>query len=804
MQEFEKLGVFYLGKQYDLEQGKLQDEVVLYKSKDLTTHAVIIGMTGSGKTGLGISILEEAAIDQIPVIAIDPKGDLGNMALTFPELRTEDFRPWVNPQEASNKDMTVDEYAAVQATSWQKGLADWGQDGNRIQKLRDTADITVYTPGSSAGVGVSALRAFSAPPSRVKDDKDAYRDLINAMATSILALVGLDADPLVSREHILISGIIENAWEAGLDLSLADLIISIQNPPIKKVGVMDIESFYPSKERFELAMRLNSLLASPSFKAWMEGEPLDVNRFLYGQGGKPQVSIFSIAHLTDSERMFFVTMLLNEILAWVRTQPGTGSLRAILYIDELCGYLPPTANPPSKTPLMTLLKQARAFGLGLVLSTQNPVDLDYKALSNAGTWFIGRLQTERDKERVMAGLEGAAAGGQFNRIRTEQILAGLSQRTFYLHSVYENEAVIFQTRWVLSYLAGPMTREQIAALPSSKMAEQKTSDNQSAEKPVQTAGDNKKQPRQGIAASTPPVLPPQVKQIYLPAAQSIAGGLIYVPGVIGVADVKYTSSKYGVDVSRRCMFVSPVKDGPIPLDWQEAKLLETDIRDLEEQPREGAAFADYPQEAANVKMYDQWQKLFIQFLRTKVDLKLLESPALKVISQVDETERDFRVRLQHLAREHRDEAIEGIRNKYASKMDTLEDRRRRAIQTLDRENDEASQKKMSAAITTGTALLGAIFGNKRISASSVSRVGSAVRNASKAMNGGDDINRAREALEAVENQLQELETELQQEIEKVAKAYDTTAEKLEEVTIRPTAAGIVVHMLGLAWTPLAD
>lgn len=468
MADFEKLGVFYLGKEYDLEQKQSQEDLVLYKSKDLTTHAVIIGMTGSGKTGLGIDIIEEAAIDNIPVIVIDPKGDLGNLALTFPQLRGEDFRPWVNLNDASNKGVSVDEYAQAQAELWQKGLADWGQDGKRIEKFRDAVDITVYTPGGSAGVGVSVLQSFNAPPEEVQNDKDAYRDRINITVTSLLSLLGLTSDSFTSREHILLSNILEHSWSLGQNLGLPEMISAIQTPPMKQIGVMDMESFYPSKERFALAMLLNNLLASPSFKAWLEGDPLDVNRFLYDSTGKPRVSIFSIAHLPDSERMFFVTMLLNEILSWVRSQPGTGSLRAILYMDELFGYLPPTANPPSKAPLLTLLKQARAYGLGIILSTQNPVDLDYKALSNAGTWFIGRLQTERDKERVIEGLEGAAAGGNFDRQRTEQILAGLGQRVFYLHSVHESEPAIFTTRWTLSYLAGPLTREQITALSAKK------------------------------------------------------------------------------------------------------------------------------------------------------------------------------------------------------------------------------------------------------------------------------------------------------------------------------------------------
>jgi hypothetical protein len=396
MTDYEKLGAFYLGKRYDIETGTTTEDLILYDSKDLTTHAMCVGMTGSGKTGLCISLLEEAAIDNIPTIAIDPKGDLGNLMLRFPKLRPADFEPWIDPGEASRKAMTIPEYAAVRANLWKKGLKSWQQDGQRIQKLCDTADVNIYTPGSEAGLPISILRSLTAPPQEILNDADALRERIGGTTSGLLALLGIDAPPLQSREHILIAAVIDRAWRANRSLDLPNLIREISDPPFEKLGVFDVESFYPSKNRFELAMSLNNLLASPDFAAWMTGEPLDIAELLHTPEGRPRISILAIAHLSDAERMFFVTILLNEVIAWMRTQPGTGSLRAILYMDEIFGFFPPTANPPSKTPMLTLLKQARAFGLGVVLATQNPVDLDYKGLANMGTWFVGRLQTERD------------------------------------------------------------------------------------------------------------------------------------------------------------------------------------------------------------------------------------------------------------------------------------------------------------------------------------------------------------------------------------------------------------------------
>ncbi|MGH7264827.1 MAG: ATP-binding protein, partial [Candidatus Rokuibacteriota bacterium] len=470
MHDFEKLGVFYLGRPYDPEARKSKDGLLLYDSKDLVTHAVCIGMTGSGKTGLCLALIEEALLDGIPAILIDPKGDLPNLCLTFPELRGADFAPWVNEEDARKKGLAPEAFAEQQAALWKKGLAEWGQSGERIARLREAADVSVYTPGSSAGLPVSILGSFAAPAEAVRQDADLLRERVATTATGLLALLGVDADPLRSREHILLATILDAAWTAGRDLDLAALIREIQTPPVARVGAFDVETFFPARDRFALASTLNNLLAAPGFEAWLRGEALDIGAFLHTARGKPRASIFSIAHLSDAERMFFVSLLLNEIVGWTRAQSGTTSLRAIVYMDEIFGYFPPVANPPSKQPLLTLLKQARAFGVGIVLATQNPVDLDYKGLANAGTWFIGRLQTERDKARVLEGLEGigTGSGARFDRSRLSELLAGLGNRVFLLNNVHEDAPEVFETRWVMSYLRGPLTRDQIKTLMASR------------------------------------------------------------------------------------------------------------------------------------------------------------------------------------------------------------------------------------------------------------------------------------------------------------------------------------------------
>ncbi len=799
MHDFEKLGVFYLGKTHDLTGEGIEENLVLYKSKDLTTHAVIIGMTGSGKTGLGIGLLEEAAIDNIPVIVIDPKGDMGNMALSFPDLKPEDFEPWINPHEASHKGLSTMEYAKEQATLWRKGLGHWGQGPDRIKKYHNAANITVYTPGSSAGTGVSLLKSFVAPPQEILNDRDALSDKVSSTTTSILSLVGINADPITSQEHILISNILNYFWKDSKNLSIEELIGAIQNPPMYKIGVLSLDNFYPSKDRFSLAMRLNGLLASPSFASWLEGEPLDVNNFLFTEEGRPRVSIFSISHLPDSERMFFVSMLLNEVIAWMRTQPGTGSLRAILYMDEMYGFLPPTANPPSKTPFMTLLKQARAYGLGLVLATQNPVDLDYKALSNTGTWFIGRLQTERDKGRVIAGLEGAAAGGNFDRRKVEQILAGLSQRMFYLHNVHSDEAMIFQTRWVMSYMAGPLTREQISALPKTE----RKLENLRLEPTVvkfEEILEEEFLPTEEKNNSQP-ILPSQIRQVFLPITRSLSGETTYVPKIIGVADVRYTNANHGVNHQERVMYITPLNKGPIILDWTQAQKIDLSLADLDTKAVNGVCFAGLPSEAANIRNYDKWISAFRGYLRSYNPLKVFYSPTLKVVSDPSEYEREFRIRVSHLAHEHRDKAMEELRRRYGVRISTLEERKRRAEQTLERQSSQARQRKVDAAVSTGVAVLGTLFGSRSLNQTSVSRVGTAMRSANRAMQSGSNLPMAEENIKTIVRQIEDLEQELQREIDKLIANYDIHNESLDEITISPTYANITIHFVGLAWMP---
>jgi hypothetical protein len=757
-------------------------------------------MTGSGKTGLCLALLEEAAIDSIPAIIIDPKGDLGNLMLTFPSLKGEDFQPWINEDDARKKGLAPADYAKAQAELWAKGLAGWQQDGARIQRLRDAADVVIYTPGSNAGLPVSILKSFAAPAADVREDAELLRERISTTVTSLLGLLGVEADPIQSREHILMSTILDQTWRKEEDLDLATLIHAIQSPPVSKIGVMDVESFFPSKDRFALAMKLNNLLAAPGFQAWLEGEALDIQSLLYTPAGKPRHAIFSIAHLNDAERMFFVTLLLSQMVGWMRAQSGTTSLRALLYMDEIFGYFPPVANPPSKLPLMTLLKQARAFGLGVVLATQNPVDLDYKGLANTGTWFIGRLQTERDKARVLEGLEGAStsAGKRFDRGRMEQTLAGLGNRIFLMNNVHEDEPVVFETRWCLSYLRGPLTRTQIKTLMDS----------------VRGQASGVRGERKDMSASSPiasrltphtsrPMLPPDVPQHFVPLRGSKPEGseLVYAPMLLGASQIRFSDAKSGIDSTQDVTVLASIADGPVAVDWDQSTAMDVMVADLEQNPEDGAQFLALPASAGKAKSYADWSKDFGGWLFRTQKVELFRSPSTKEVSTPDESERDFRVRLQQAGREQRDKSAEILRQKYASKMTTLQERIRRAELAKEKQQAESRSSQVQAAISVGASILGAFLGRKTISASNIGRATTAVRSAGRVMKESQDVGAAEENVAALQQQLAELEAQFKSESDALAAATDPLNEKLETVSIKPTKANIAVKLVALAWTP---
>ena len=791
--DIEGLGVFYLGKRVDPESGKPGREPLLLDARRLTTHAVCVGMTGSGKTGLLISLIEEAAIDDIPAIVIDPKGDLANILLTFPELRPSDFRPWLEEDAAKRDGLTLDELAEKTAKKWADGLAASGQSGERIARLRESVDMTVYTPGSSAGRPLAMLGSLEAPAKAILDDPEARRERIESLVSGILAMAGIDAEPGRSREHLLVSAIVDALWKSGQEVDFGTLVRAIPAPPIERVGFLELENFFPAADRFQLAGKLNTVAAAPGFDAWLHGEPLDVGRLLWTPAGKPRVSVISIAHLNDAQRMAFVTLLAGQAVSWMRSQAGTSSLKALFIMDEVFGYLPPTANPPSKTPLLTLLKQARAFGLGIVLATQNPVDLDYKALSNAGTWFLGRLQTARDKARVLDGLEGAASssGAGFDRARVDRLLAGLEQRMFLLHSVHDDDETVFQTRWTMSYLRGPLLREEIKRLQGA------------VPEPAGSVARVNPFAAGGSGAGPRPLLPPGVREVFLsPDGPVPAGGLLYKPAILGRARVRFTHTKARIDCDREVFCLAPAGDQLGESAWEGGRQF-AEVPEVETAPLAGG-FAGLPPALSAAKAYASLGTSLKNHLARTAKLTVFTAPSIDAVSRPDETEGEFRVRIAQQVREWRDKEIDRISDKSAAKLASLNDRIARARQKVEKQKAEAKNKSMQTYVSIGTAVLSAILGRKVASSTTVGRAATSMRSASRATRHQADVVHAEESLSDLEEKLATLEGEVGEDLEKVRLEANPDRLVLESVEIAPKKTEISVDDVVLAWVPAVE
>ena len=799
-QAYEKLGQFYLGKEYDISARERTEDLLLYDSRDLCTHAVVVGMTGSGKTGLCVGLLEEAAMDRIPAIIIDPKGDISNLLLTFPNLSPEDFRPWVDEGQASRKGVSPEEFATTEADKWKAGLADWGQSGERIRDLRDTVDMRIYTPGSNTGRPLTVLKSFSAPPAEVINDSDSFHDQIGAATSGLLALMGIEADPINSQEHILISKILEHAWRDGKNLDLGKLIGQIQKPPFERVGIMELDDFFSKKERQKLAMTMNNLLASPSFASWLEGEPLDIKKMLHTDEGKPCISVVSISHLTDQERMFFVTILLNEMLSWMRTQAGTSSLRALLYMDEVFGYFPPTKNPPSKQPMLTLLKQARAFGLGVVLATQNPVDLDYKGLSNAGTWFLGRLQTERDKARVLEGLEGASsqAGASFDRGEMEETLAGLGSRVFLMNNVHDDQPVVFETRWAMSYLRGPLTRDQIQDLVDQdpNYDADQVAAAQAASAPAKLEGAAAKELEPAVDQQA--LVPDSVDQFFVEPNDRIGQDerLVYRPVLMGRGRLHFVKSTYKLDQWQEMTFLSSVKGGEMPDEiWDELEPLDGEL-DMSRRPFEGAEFAKLPDDMQKSKNFTSWKKELKEFLYRGQSLEIWKCEELKLYSEPGETLGDFKVRLEQQVSEKRDDDTEKLRKKYAKKFQAFRTKIRKAEDKIEVEEAQYRQNRMSSYVSAGSTLLGALLGRR-----STRSAGTTMRSFGRSSKDKGDISRAQDNLEELQEEYQDLEDEFNEAVEELEDKLSVDNLEFTDHKVTPRKSDISVEDFGVVWLP---
>lgn len=828
---------FYLGRHFDPKTAKLTKMNLDYDFADLTTHAVVTGMTGSGKTGLCIALLEEAALNSVPAIIIDPKGDLTNLLLHFPELLPQDFQPWIDPEVVRRANMTPEQAAQEAADSWREGLKEWGMTQERILDLKNSVKFSIFTPGSDSGIPVSVLSSLDAPGLDWEENREALRERITSTVTALLGLVGMnDLDPIRSREHILLSNIFEEHWSQGQGIDLTELILQTQNPPFDKLGAFPVDTFFPPKDRMELAMTLNNILAAPAFEAWREGTSLDIQSLLFTEDGQPRHSIFYLAHLSDGERMFFTTLLLSAVETWMRTQKGSSALRALLYMDEIYGYLPPTANPPSKQPLLRMLKQARAFGLGILLATQNPVDLDYKALSNTGTWFIGKLQTERDKLRLLDGLESLTGG--IPRAQMDKLISSLGKRVFVMNNVHNKAPVLFQTRWVMNFLAGPMTRNQIRDLnqlagadeepaprskptpaPAPKAQTPPPVDHvQPVAVPVSASQPKAQTPLRSVASAAPsngsatkPNLPAGIREYYLPQNYSLpeafnaAGktqaygaaiqGVVYRPVLLASAQVRILDRKYGVDSEVTKTALIPALDRRGIVRWDEFPYAGPALDKLESAPAPSSKYGSIEAPLNDAKLMTALQKDFTDWVFRNSEVTARANAALKVFAGPDVSQADFMKACADAAREARDAEIEKKTAAIEKKIKSLEDKLGREHREL--REDEAELQNRNIESGANLLELGAsMFG--------LTRKKSVTTQFTKhrlAQNAKAEVQESQEAIAQYTKDLNDLMRERETLVREIGDKWGSAVGDTSETTVKPKKTDVYVNIFGVAWMP---
>lgn len=772
MLDYENLGSFYLGKLVDQDYQEM-DQAYLYKSKDLTTHAMCVGMTGSGKTGLAISLLEEAAMDEIPALVIDPKGDMSNLLLSFPELRAEDFAPYL---EGEGKD------PEQVAKTWEKGLASYSISKERIASMHSKVEFRIYTPGSLSGRPVSILKMMKCPDQNVLDDPELTTDIASSLASSLCSLLDLSTDPMTSKEHILLSNIFLSYWKEGKSLDLSSLVMAINDPKMEKIGVLSLEDFFPKKDRQAFALKINGLIASPSFSNWMEGEPLDMDSFLFNKEGKPVISIFSINHLDDKERMFFVSLFLSQMLAWIRRKEGSTSLKYLFYMDEIYGYFPPVENPPSKKPLLTLLKQARAFGLGIFLTTQNPSDLDYKGLSNIGSWFIGRLQTEQDQKRLLDGLGKVEGFSKTSSQDVMSLLSSLPGRVFLVRNVHEDQMLLIHTRWAMSYLAGPMTQKQIHAFAKK-------------DREVDLLEDGGNETKTFVDK---PILADEIPQYYLPALES--GENFYRPLVYALFDVYVEKKSLSIQDTLRQFRATQLKDSLIPVDWREEFKLETSFEDFEKEGREPLSYEDFP-----VKLDKNIWKTIEEDLKTyiyrELGVPIFVNKEVGLVSDGQEEEKDFQIRVKQEARRIRDEKMEDFQVKSQTKLKRLEEKVRKQEQAVEREMDQAKKSKVDTAVSFGSALIDGLLGRKILGRTTINKVASTARAANRSNQQNSDVSRAQASLETYQADFDAFQIEMEESLREIEDSYTDIEGKTVVDRLRPKKSDITIRTLCVLWLP---
>ena len=772
-------------------------------TRELTTHGVIVGMTGSGKTGLGVVLLEEILSAGIPALVIDPKGDLGNLALRFPELRGEDFEPWVDPGQARQLGVSPGELAERTARDWRGGLERSGLAPDALSRFRDGVDVRVFTPGSSAGIPLDVLGSLAAPGLSWEVEGEALAEEVEGLASGLLLLAGIEGDPLTSREHILLANLIEHGWREGRDLDLALLLGWIQSPPLRRLGVFEIDAFFPAQERLALAMRLNGLVASPSFAAWRKGEPLDVDALLRGPDGRPRASVIHLAHLSDTERQFVVTLLLSRVVTWMRRQPGTSDLRALVYLDEVFGFAPPTAEPPSKRPMLTIFKQARAHGVGMVVATQNPVDLDYKLMSNAGTWMVGRLQTERDKARIVEALRSAS--GEVDTGRWAARIGALDKRQFVMKTAAAADPTLFTTRWAMSYLRGPLTLAEVGRLKEEGGSAGAAAPAAAVPAPGVAPGASPATP--SLATDESPVAPAVAqgtRVVHLDEAAPWARELGVAPGTgrleAGVAvrvRLVFDEERAGLRHEEEWEAVLfPLAVSPRAAD---ARVVDYDDRDFRDAPEGEVVYALPEAPIGRADFFRALRRDFEEHLYRARTVRVLRNPALDLYARLEESEDAFRARCLRAAEDRADDEAAKLRDRVERKVEQARDRMAQAERRVRELEVDAGARRQQELVAGAGELLSMFMGGRRRTSS---LAGLASRR-SQTRRTQERLQSAAERLEDHEETLRDLEEELAEGIEEVWSRWKSVAGQIEPLDVSLEKNDISVDEIVLFWAPVS-
>ncbi|HEX2783448.1 MAG TPA: helicase HerA-like domain-containing protein [Ilumatobacteraceae bacterium] len=806
---------FVLGGQIDPVKHERTQQLTTVASGDLTTHGVIVGMTGSGKTGLGVVVVEEALGAGVPTLLIDPKGDLTNLCLTFPNLAAADFQPWVNEGDATKAGLSVPDFAAAQAKAWTDGLGAWGITTQRIAALRNGVEFTIYTPGSNAGIGLNIVGSLQAPHD--VSDSEVVGDEIEGFVSGLLSLVDIDADPLSSREHILLSNLILNEWTSGRSLDLPTLVGLVQQPPIRKLGVFELDQFFPPKDRTALAIRLNGLLASPSFGAWMTGPALDIASLLRTPDGKPRCAIVTTSHLSDQERQFVTTLVLSKLVTWMRGQSGTTDLRVLVYMDEVAGYLPPTATPPTKKPIMTLMKQGRAFGVGVVLSTQNPVDIDYKALSNAGTWMIGRLQTDQDKKRLLDGMSAASGGVDVKAI--DDIIAGLAKREFVLRRAGKDQPEVFTTRWAMSYLRGPLTRDQIATL----MADQKKAagstkrgEGSASDEPQAARGESEAAagPSTQLGNDETGVLPVVAEGVAVRWADVASPWLTAIGGdshgarreaaIVARVVLRYDDAK--ADLVHDEEYEAVLFPLAEPVDASRSVAVDYDDRDLRTDAPNPCVYR-LPTVAVKDKTF--WSRVerdLVDWLVRSRTVDLQTNRDLKMFGRPGESADDFTARCLAAGNDLADKETAALRGKYADKVARVQSQTQAAEDRAEVLTTERQGRRSEEILSTAGSILGGLLGGGRsrggMLGSIFGKAGTAAGRRSRTAAAGDRVEAAHNKAEGLHQRLEDLEAELTQEVTAIDARWMAAAKNITTTPVSLERTDVKVTQLALVWIPV--